>query len=163
MAFVCRIILCYLLLFFILNDWEHQTWIETDFRMCSAKAWCWTLLVSCVLYSFQGYIVASPQNLNNNNSSFVTSPRSQYPQGTAFTVVPGMHNHWVSALSNWNNILVDKYISLHIHLIIKCHKAQDGCFLLVNLLKLQQVSRRCSRSLHRLNQCQVSSTGPKCS
>ncbi|KAM9493251.1 zinc finger protein 280C [Clarias gariepinus] len=41
-----------------------------------------------IIINSQGYIVASPQNLNNNNSSFVTSPRSQYPQGTAFTVVP---------------------------------------------------------------------------
>ncbi|XP_060767616.1 zinc finger protein 280C isoform X2 [Neoarius graeffei] len=42
-----------------------------------------------IIINNQGYIVASPQNLNNNNSSFVTSMGSQYPQGTSFTVVPG--------------------------------------------------------------------------
>lgn len=38
-----------------------------------------------IIINNQGYIVASPQNLNNNNSSFITT---QYPQGTSFTIVP---------------------------------------------------------------------------
>ncbi|KAK3528177.1 hypothetical protein QTP86_023907 [Hemibagrus guttatus] len=41
-----------------------------------------------IIINNQGYIVASPQNLNNNNSSFITSMGSPYPQGTSFTVVP---------------------------------------------------------------------------
>ncbi|KAK2819738.1 hypothetical protein Q7C36_021384 [Tachysurus vachellii] len=40
-----------------------------------------------IIINNQGYIVASPQNLNNNNSSFITSMGSPYPQGTSFTVV----------------------------------------------------------------------------
>ncbi|XP_046696459.1 zinc finger protein 280C isoform X2 [Silurus meridionalis] len=40
-----------------------------------------------IIINNQGYIVASPQNFNNN-SSFITPVGSQYPQGTSFTVVP---------------------------------------------------------------------------
>uniref|UniRef100_A0A3B4CW72 C2H2-type domain-containing protein n=1 Tax=Pygocentrus nattereri TaxID=42514 RepID=A0A3B4CW72_PYGNA len=41
-----------------------------------------------IIINKQGYIVASPQNLNNN-STFITSLGSQYPPGTSFTVLPG--------------------------------------------------------------------------
>uniref|UniRef100_A0AAR2LYR0 C2H2-type domain-containing protein n=1 Tax=Pygocentrus nattereri TaxID=42514 RepID=A0AAR2LYR0_PYGNA len=40
-----------------------------------------------IIINKQGYIVASPQNLNNN-STFITSLGSQYPPGTSFTVLP---------------------------------------------------------------------------
>ncbi|TRY65861.1 hypothetical protein DNTS_018022 [Danionella cerebrum] len=40
-----------------------------------------------IIINNQGYIVASPQNLNNS-SSFITSLGSQYPPGTTFTIVP---------------------------------------------------------------------------
>uniref|UniRef100_A0A3B1KHL0 Zinc finger protein 280D n=1 Tax=Astyanax mexicanus TaxID=7994 RepID=A0A3B1KHL0_ASTMX len=38
-----------------------------------------------IIINKQGYIVASPQNLNNN-STFINSLGSQYPAGTSFTV-----------------------------------------------------------------------------
>ncbi|XP_066513311.1 zinc finger protein 280C-like isoform X1 [Hoplias malabaricus] len=40
-----------------------------------------------IIINKQGYIVASPQNLNNN-STFITSLDSQYPPGTSITVLP---------------------------------------------------------------------------
>lgn len=40
-----------------------------------------------IIINKQGYIVASPQNLNNN-STFITSLGTQYPPGTSFTVLP---------------------------------------------------------------------------
>ncbi|TSK20035.1 hypothetical protein Baya_1583 [Bagarius yarrelli] len=47
-----------------------------------------------IIINNQGYIVASPQNLNNNNSSFMGS---LYPQGPSYSVVPGMQHLWSSA------------------------------------------------------------------
>ncbi|XP_051508566.1 zinc finger protein 280C isoform X2 [Myxocyprinus asiaticus] len=40
-----------------------------------------------IIINNQGYIVATPQNLNSN-TSFISSLGSQYPPGTTFTVVP---------------------------------------------------------------------------
>ncbi|XP_042616663.1 zinc finger protein 280C-like isoform X3 [Cyprinus carpio] len=40
-----------------------------------------------IIINNQGYIVASPQNLNSN-TSFISSLGSQYPPGTNFTVAP---------------------------------------------------------------------------
>lgn len=42
-----------------------------------------------IIINNQGYIVTSPQNLNNNNLPFITSTGSPYPQGPSFGIVQG--------------------------------------------------------------------------
>ncbi|XP_056114974.1 zinc finger protein 280C isoform X1 [Rhinichthys klamathensis goyatoka] len=51
-----------------------------------------------IIINNQGYIVASPQNLNSN-TSFISSLGSQYPPGTTFTVVPAAGQQIVSQVS----------------------------------------------------------------
>ncbi|XP_065145207.1 zinc finger protein 280C isoform X1 [Paramisgurnus dabryanus] len=51
-----------------------------------------------IIINNQGYIVASPQNLNSN-ASFISSVGSQYPVGTAIAVVPAAGQQIVPQIS----------------------------------------------------------------